>query len=145
MHIFEPTVWVYLIFIYLFVGVCLFLCCFSMIFRYQLGLHDKPIGVLNVANYWGSLIEWVCEKDSSLNQIQGATKVLSDSPGLVELLAGLVFSYHSFPDGQAPLFPLFWWEIELLYQKVSSRKLMRENDIIMRPNYGSVTMSCAAF
>ena len=78
-----------------------------MIFRYQLGLHDKPIGLLNVANYWGSLIEWVCEIDSSLNQIQGTTKVLSDSSGLVELLAGLVFSYHSFPDGQAPLFPLF--------------------------------------
>lgn len=40
-----------------------------MFFRYQLGLHDKPIGVLNVANYWGSLIEWVCGKDSSFKDI----------------------------------------------------------------------------
>ena len=42
-----------------------------------------------------------------LRHCQGATKVLSDSPGLVELLAGLAFSYHSLPDGQAPLVPLF--------------------------------------
>ena len=34
---------------------------------------------------------------------QGATKVLSDSPGLVEWLVGLAFSYRSLPDGQAPL------------------------------------------
>ena len=46
-----------------------FFAIFPWFFRYQLGLHDKPIGLLNVANYWGSLIEWVCEKDSSLNQI----------------------------------------------------------------------------
>ena len=39
--------------------------------------------------------------------VQGATKVLSDSPGLVELLVGLAFSYRSLPDGQAPLVPLF--------------------------------------
>ena len=31
------------------------------------------------------------------------TKVLSDSPGLVEWLVGLAFSYRSLPDGQAPL------------------------------------------
>ncbi|XP_020626057.1 probable cytokinin riboside 5'-monophosphate phosphoribohydrolase LOG4 [Orbicella faveolata] len=31
----------------------------EMITWYQLRLHDKPIGVLNVANYWGSLIEWI--------------------------------------------------------------------------------------
>ncbi|KAL9957469.1 hypothetical protein ACROYT_G039107 [Oculina patagonica] len=31
----------------------------EMITWYQLGLHDKPIGVLNVANYWGSLLEWI--------------------------------------------------------------------------------------
>ena len=38
---------------------------------------------------------------------QGATKVLSDSPGLVELPVGLAFSYRSLPDGQARLVPLF--------------------------------------
>ena len=40
---------------------------------------------------------------------QGATIVLSDSPGLVEWLVGLAFSYRSLPDGQAPLILLFWW------------------------------------
>ena len=40
---------------------------------------------------------------------QGATKVLSDSPGLVEWLVGLAFSYRSLPDRQAPLILLFWW------------------------------------
>ena len=40
---------------------------------------------------------------------QGVTKVLSNSPGLVKWLVGLVFSYHSLPDGQTPLVPLFWW------------------------------------
>ena len=35
--------------------------------------------------------------------MQDATKVLSDSPGLVEWLVGLAFSYRSLPDGQAPL------------------------------------------
>ncbi len=32
---------------------------------------------------------------------QGATKVLSDSPGLVELSIGLAHSDHGLPDGQA--------------------------------------------
>ncbi len=32
---------------------------------------------------------------------QGATKVLSDSPGLVELSVGLAYSDHGLPDGQA--------------------------------------------
>ena len=40
--------------------------------------------------------------------VQGATKVPSDSPGLVEWLDGLAFSYRSLPDRQAPLVPLFW-------------------------------------
>jgi len=31
----------------------------EMITWYQLGLHDKPIGLLNVANYWGGLLEWI--------------------------------------------------------------------------------------
>lgn len=31
----------------------------EMITWYQLGLHDKPIGLLNVANYWGSFLEWI--------------------------------------------------------------------------------------
>ncbi|KAJ7386225.1 hypothetical protein OS493_010620 [Desmophyllum pertusum] len=31
----------------------------EMITWYQLGLHNKPIGVLNVANYWGSLLDWI--------------------------------------------------------------------------------------
>lgn len=34
--------------------------CFSFVYRYQLGLHDKPVGLLNVASYWGGLIDWVC-------------------------------------------------------------------------------------
>lgn len=38
--------------------------------RYQLGLHDKPIGLLNVANYWGSFLEWVCWRVSSHTDIQ---------------------------------------------------------------------------
>ena len=37
----------------------------------------------------------------------GATKVLSDSQGRVELLVGLAFSYHSLHDRQAPSVPLF--------------------------------------
>ena len=32
-------------------------------------------------------------------QDQGATKVLSDSPGLVKVLVGLAISYGSLPDG----------------------------------------------
>ena len=43
------------------------------------------------------------------NFMQGTTKVLSDSPGLVEWLVGLAFSYHSLPNGQALLVLLFWW------------------------------------
>lgn len=31
----------------------------EMITWYQLGLHDKPIGLLNVANYWDSFLEWI--------------------------------------------------------------------------------------
>ena len=34
--------------------------------------------------------------------------MLSDSPGLVELLVGLAFLYCSLPDWQAPLVSLFW-------------------------------------
>lgn len=36
------------------------LTSFLFFFRVQLGLHDKPIGLLNIANYWGNLIDWVC-------------------------------------------------------------------------------------
>lgn len=36
------------------------LMLFHFFLRYQLKLHDKPVGLLNVANYWGGLIEWVC-------------------------------------------------------------------------------------
>ena len=38
--------------------------------------------------------------------MQGTMKVLSNSPGLVDGLVGLEFSYHSLPDRQAPLVPL---------------------------------------
>lgn len=31
----------------------------EMVTWYQLKLHDKPVGLLNVANYWGGLIEWI--------------------------------------------------------------------------------------
>ena len=66
-----------IIFIVLFIGVYFF-AVFPWFFRYQLGLHDKPIGVLNVANYWGSLIEWVCEKESFLNQVDVYTCIFQD-------------------------------------------------------------------
>ena len=41
------------------------------------------------------------------HRMQGATKVLSDSPGLMERLVGLVFSHRSLPDWQAPSVLLF--------------------------------------
>ena len=53
---------------------------------------------------------------------QGATKVLSDSPGVVEWLVGLAFSYPSLPDGQAPLVPPFWW------YSSAQKKLNRERE-----------------
>ena len=73
-------------------------------------------------------------------------KVLSDSPGLVEL----AFSYRSLPDGLAPPLVKFLCSdddkiIELLYQKLYSRSLLREKDNVMRPNNRGMTTSCAAF
>ena len=64
---------------------------------------------------------------------QGATKVLSDSPGLVEWLVGLGFSYRSLPDGQPPLVPHFDDKLSFYTKRVctSSRKLQRENDNIL--------------
>lgn len=31
----------------------------EMVTWFQLKLHDKPVGLLNVANYWDGLIEWI--------------------------------------------------------------------------------------
>lgn len=52
----------YLFSLWLFLQICLSQMSdfFPLLFRVQLGLHDKPIGVLNIANYWGNLIDWVC-------------------------------------------------------------------------------------
>ena len=44
------------------------------------------------------------KKETNTIYYQGTTKVLSDSPGLVEWLVRLAFSYRSLPDRQAPLF-----------------------------------------
>ena len=76
---------------------------------------------------------------------QGVTKVLSDSPGLVEWLVGRVCSYCSLPDWQA-LYGSYFLMInnELLYQKVCSKKLLRENDNVMRPNYKQFNFGLAA-
>ena len=68
-----------------------------------------------------------------MSYYQGATKVLSDSPGLVEWLVGLGFSYRSLPDGQPPLVPHFDDKLSFYTKRVctSSRKLQRENDNIL--------------
>ena len=72
-------------------------------------LHHLPEGIEKFGPAHGTWIfayktfnSWLCRR-----ALQGATKVLSDSPGLVELPVGLAFSYRSLPDGQARLVPLF--------------------------------------
>ena len=41
---------------------------------------------------------------SKLTELQGAKKVVSDSPGLVDFAIGLVNSVLNLPDGQAKIF-----------------------------------------
>ena len=75
---------------------------------------------------------------------QGATKVLSDSLGLVKWLVGLAFSYCSLPMGKHSWF--FFSDDKLsFYTKACVAESPRENENVTRPNYCRVTMSCAAF
>ena len=51
-------------FIVKFTGVCFctfysYFCGLLLSFRNQLGLHRKPIGMINVANYFGGFLDWV--------------------------------------------------------------------------------------
>jgi len=41
--------------------IFIFYVLIPLTIRNQLGIHNKPIGLLNVNHYYDKLLEWVCD------------------------------------------------------------------------------------